>query len=324
MTRYARGYSDKKSKQEHKSTSWPLLKVKANPKNAYEPKAISSEEKGRSGYVAESSSASQGWFKFHVNGRNKKSACAVKCPSSGNTSGNADGKVKREGRVISKEEMCHRQANDGFIAVYSTDCKERCNKICVPKKEQMSNFSSANRINGKNIKSRANLSVEDLRNLRRKEKALKREKKKVCFCCRRSGHQLADCPDFTPMGSSDVSPPAGGLCYHCGSTEHNVNQCSRKGANHLKFARCFVCGEDGHLARDCQENPRGKYPKGGACRLCGETNHLFRECPLSANTPADSQDDIVWCGTEGPVESLPEDIRKLNHEKVSSKKIIQF
>ena len=28
------------------------------------------------------------------------------------------------------------------------------------------------------------------------------------------------------------------------------------------FANCFVCGESGHLARACPDNPRGLYPKG--------------------------------------------------------------
>ena len=28
------------------------------------------------------------------------------------------------------------------------------------------------------------------------------------------------------------------------------------------YAKCFICGEIGHLSRSCPDNPRGLYPKG--------------------------------------------------------------
>lgn len=35
----------------------------------------------------------------------------------------------------------------------------------------------------------------------------------------------------------------------------------------------------GHIARQCPDNPKGLYPNGGCCKLCGDVTHLRKDCP---------------------------------------------
>jgi zinc finger CCHC domain-containing protein 9 len=60
-------------------------------------------------------------------------------------------------------------------------------------------------------------------------------------------------------------------CYNCGSTEHSVHDCkapAAAGGAAFRFASCFVCGEKGHISRECPQNAKGIYIKGGCCKLC--------------------------------------------------------
>ena len=61
------------------------------------------------------------------------------------------------------------------------------------------------------------------------------------------------------------------LCYNCGSAEHSVHDCKAppsEGGAAFRFASCFVCGEKGHISRECPQNAKGIYVKGGCCKLC--------------------------------------------------------
>lgn len=111
---------------------------------------------------------------------------------------------------------------------------------------------------------------------RREETRHKRNSTRVCLGCRGHGHELSDCP--RAASSSPTTP----ICFRCGSTEHRLFECEAvvdTERGHLPFAKCFVCGEKGHLSRDCAQNPRGAFPRGGACRVCGLRSHLADECP---------------------------------------------
>lgn len=155
---------------------------------------------------------------------------------------------------------------------------------------------------------------------RNAEKSLARQKKKVCFHCRKGGHNLSSCPKLNEGGTQIIGS---GICYKCGSTEHSHLQCRVSTGQGYKFAVCFICKEEGHIAKQCPDNPRGLYPDGGACKLCGEVTHFKKDCPSL------QKNESVTIGTiDRDVESLPEardqETKHTNSTQKRKKKIIKF
>ncbi|KAJ9581772.1 hypothetical protein L9F63_003841 [Diploptera punctata] len=157
---------------------------------------------------------------------------------------------------------------------------------------------------------------------RKAEKALARERKKVCFHCRKSNHKISECPEL-----GDSNETGTGICFKCGSTEHTHFQCKVVRTQDFRYASCFICKEQGHIARQCPDNPRGLYPKGGGCKICGDVTHLKKDCP---DLIAKKENDTVTLQTldSNSLEVLDEDIHKNKHksfEKKSTKKsVIKF
>ncbi|KAG8456424.1 hypothetical protein GDO86_002269 [Hymenochirus boettgeri] len=104
----------------------------------------------------------------------------------------------------------------------------------------------------------------------------------ICFHCRKPGHGMADCTEALRCQEMGT-----GICFRCGSTEHEISRCRAKvdpALGEFPFAKCFICGEMGHLSRSCPDNPKGLYAEGGSCRICGSVEHFQRDCPKHQNS----------------------------------------
>lgn len=156
---------------------------------------------------------------------------------------------------------------------------------------------------------------------RRAEKALARLKKKVCFHCRGSGHNLSECPLLSEQNQHETINS--GICFKCGSTEHTHFNCKVVRGDEYKFATCFICKEQGHISRQCPDNSRGLYPQGGACRVCGDVTHLKKDCP---RYQAQQEQNTVLAETmvNGNVEGIGEEMRSESPKKKTFKKVIKF
>lgn len=153
---------------------------------------------------------------------------------------------------------------------------------------------------------------------RKAEKALSREKKNVCFNCRKSGHMLSECPNL----NKDVSGT--GICFKCGSTEHTHFECKVVRNQEFKFATCFICKEQGHISRQCPDNARGLYPKGGACNLCGDVTHLKKDCP-KFQREQESNNIYAEKINRDNIEALDDECHtKVDVKKTLPNKIIKF
>ncbi|NWJ00293.1 ZCHC9 protein, partial [Crypturellus undulatus] len=142
----------------------------------------------------------------------------------------------------------------------------------------------------------------------------------VCFHCREPGHGIADCPAV--LESQDMGT---GICYRCGSTEHEITKCRAKvdpAVGPFPYAKCFICGEMGHLSRSCPDNPKGLYAEGGCCKLCGSVEHFKKDCPENQNS-----DHVTlgrWTsGMSADSEEITE-TPKLQKTKVKGPKIVNF
>ncbi|XP_044739124.1 myb-like protein X isoform X3 [Chrysoperla carnea] len=160
---------------------------------------------------------------------------------------------------------------------------------------------------------------------RKAEKALTRDKKKVCFQCRQAGHLLSDCPQVGNKATSLIETSGTGICFKCGSTEHTSFNCRVVKDNTYKFAKCFICGEQGHVSRQCPDNPQGLYPQGGGCRMCGDVTHLKKDCPQFQQKQEENTIKLNTITSFSNVEDdFPDSSKVITKPNIVKPKIVKF
>ncbi|GAB0098860.1 hypothetical protein DMENIID0001_146640 [Sergentomyia squamirostris] len=92
-----------------------------------------------------------------------------------------------------------------------------------------------------------------------------------CLGCRKVGHRLKDCKEFSQKNQN--------ICLKCGSPDHRYKFCPVHKGPKFNFATCFKCKEMGHLSSQCPQSASGIYPNGGSCNRCQSVEHLARDCP---------------------------------------------
>lgn len=103
-------------------------------------------------------------------------------------------------------------------------------------------------------------------------------KKKSCLICKKLGHTLHECPESEFLQQDGVDRNLI-ICYNCGKTDHTLKNCKKKRKQTLPFAVCYVCKNSGHIARDCLDNEKGLYARGGGCYICDSVRHTASKCP---------------------------------------------
>ncbi|KAG0279211.1 hypothetical protein BGZ95_001944 [Linnemannia exigua] len=162
----------------------------------------------------------------------------------------------------------------------------------------------------------------DPKSAKSERRRLRRQKERgnasVCFACRKTGHSAKNCKESTGVG----------MCYSCGSLEHTTKDCKKlsKDGNKFKFATCFVCKEQGHLAGACPKNEKGLYPKGGSCRFCNKVDHLARDCTLTkeeVGTVTLGKIDLVQGADDDDFHIFVDEKRKLTEEQKTIKRMVK-
>ncbi|NWZ60990.1 GAK5 protein, partial [Acrocephalus arundinaceus] len=71
-------------------------------------------------------------------------------------------------------------------------------------------------------------------------------------------------------------------CSHIGTEQYKADLLASALARHLRVARaaikCFACGEEGHVRKQCSKNKQGNKKPSKLCPRCKKGYHWGNEC----------------------------------------------
>lgn len=101
-------------------------------------------------------------------------------------------------------------------------------------------------------------------------------------------HNIAKKVRETVVSLEEHKGNEGYVCFKCGNNGHLANNCDKNSRVEPPAERvqsCFKCGKPGHFSNNCQEiveNAQSdKQTKPNSCYKCGKTGHYANNCPES-------------------------------------------